>query len=184
MLQTERAAGLFTQALIARHYFPRFVTPHGRESLAEAGEEFFPSGIPSEVDDPLFFFSREPFRNPRIHWEGLDEVNLEKWHKTGGTSKNPADIPYEDRFFHTDVPVALGLRWVDHAAARQKRWFLDTVTDSGKFPVGLAGQGRPHMEVGRWVRKDLDNPDKFQERFFSWDKKTGEYVDDLSLIHI
>jgi hypothetical protein len=178
LLQTERAAGLFTQALIARHYFPRFVTPHGRESLAEAGEEFFPSGIPAEVDDPLFFFSREPFRNPRIHWEGLDEVNLEKWNKTGGTSRNPADIPYEDRFFHTDVPVALGLRWVDHAAARQKRWFLDTVTDSGKFPEGLAGQGRPHMEVGRWVRKDLDNPDKFQERFFSWDKKTGEYVDD------
>jgi hypothetical protein len=181
LLKTEQAAGLFTRALIARHYFPRFVTPHGRESLEKAGEEFFPSGIPSEVDDPLFFFSREPFRNPRVHWEGLDEVNLQKWRDTGGTTKNPADIPYEDRFFHTDVPVALGLRWVDHAAARQKKWFIDTVTDSGKFPEGLAGSGRPHMEVGRWIRKDPADPDKFQERFFKWDnKKVGGpgYVDD------
>ena len=181
LLKTEQAAGLFTRALIARHYFPRFVTPHGRESLEKAGEEFFPSGMPAEVDDPLFFFSREPFRNPRVHWEGLDEVNLQKWRDTGGTTKNPADIPYEDRFFHTDVPVALGLRWVDHAAARQKKWFIDTVTDSGKFPEGLAGKGRPHMEVGRWIRKDPADPDKFQERFFKWDnKKAGGpgYVDD------
>ena len=181
LLKTEQAAGLFTRALIARHYFPRFVTPHGRESLEKAGEEFFPSGMPAEVDDPLFFFSREPFRNPRVHWEGLDEVNLQKWRDTGGTTKNPADIPYEDRFFHTDVPVALGLRWVDHAAARQKKWFIDTVTDSGKFPEGLAGKGRPHMEVGRWIRKDPADSEKFQERFFRWDeKKVGGpgYVDD------
>ena len=183
LLRTEQAAGIFVRGLIMRHYFPRFVTPQGREAVdaGKLAEEFFPSGMPAEVDDPLFFFSKETFTDPRILEEGLDTINLEKTNVLHGTSlTNPADIPYEDLFFHTDAPVALGLRFVDHAAARQKKWFVDQVTDRGTIIQeggGLAGTNRPYLGVGKWVRKDPDNPELFQERIFGTGKDGKVFED-------
>ena len=185
-LKEEQAAGIFVRALIMRHYFPRFTTPSGRKAIDEGklSEEFIPS-TPGEIDDPLLFFGREPYRNPRT-WEGsLDDLNALKVERLGGTSvRNPADIPYENRFFHTDPTVAIGQRYADHAASMQKKWFLDEVTDTGKAFNTARGtkEVKPFLGVGRWMRRNSDDPAIIEQRILN---DAGEFewkpiADDMS----
>ncbi len=186
-LREEQAAGIFVRGLIMRHYFPRFTTPAGRESIdkGKLAEEFIPSEV-DDIEDPLLFFGREPYRSPRIHTEEtLDDVNMLKVERLGGTSvKNPADIPYEHRFFHTDPTIAIGQRWIDHAASMQKKWFLDEVTDTGRAFNTARGtkEIKPFIGVGRWMRRNPDDPAVIEQRILD---EAGEFqwvpiADDMS----
>jgi len=185
-LKEEQAAGIFVRGLIMRHYFPRFTTPAGREAIdkGKLAEEFIPSG-PGEIDDPLLFFGREPYRHPRT-WEGsLDDANMMKVERLGGTAtRNPADIPYENTFFHTDPTIAIGQRWIDHSASMQKKWFLDEVTDTGRAFNTAKGttEIKPFLGVGRWMRKNPDDPAVIEQRILN---EAGEFewkpiADDMS----
>ena len=44
------------RGLVMRHYFPRFTTPAGRESIdkGKLAEEFIPSEV-DDIEDPLLF---------------------------------------------------------------------------------------------------------------------------------
>jgi len=190
-LQEEKAAGIFVNALIMRHYFPRFTTPAGREAIdkGKLAEEFIPSG-PGDIEDPLLFFGREPYRHPRIHEESMDDVNMMKVERLGGTSvPNPADIPYENRFFHTDPTVAIGQRWIDHAASMQKKWFLDEVTDTGRAFNTARGtkEIKPFLGVGSWMRRSADDPAIIEQRIlneagdFEWIPITDDMSDWVSV---
>ena len=98
---------------------------------------------------------------------GHDDINAEMFATIEGTAKpNPADIPIEKQFFHGDPTVAIGLRWAADAASRQRQWFIDEVTDwavAGRI-AGASTEVKPYVNVGRWVRKDPDNPKLFQQR--------------------
>ena len=174
-LREEQAAGIFVRGLIMRHYFPRFDTPAGRD-LIEAGkaaDDFIPDGVLPTGEDPLLYFGRYTFRSGREadQLESLDDINMRKAERLGGTAyKNPADIPYEQRFFHTDPNVAIGLRYADHASAMQTKWFIDHVTDFGlrprdSFVIRNAEKGLPPvLGVGRWMRRSPDDPAVIQQR--------------------
>jgi hypothetical protein len=175
-LKEEQAAGIFVHGLIMRHYFPRFTTPAGREAIdkGKLAEEFIPSG-PGDIEDPLLFFGKEPYRHPRT-WEGtLDEQNMMKVERLGGTAtRNPADIPYENTFFHTDPTIAIGQRYVDHAASMQKKWFIDEITDSGRAFNTAKGtkEIKPFIGVGRWMRRNPDDPAIVEQRILN---EAGEF---------
>ena len=162
-LREEQAAGIFVRGLTMRNYFPRFDTPMGRELLEKT----------KDVGDPSVFLGKETFRTGRTTdpLESIDDINLrknaEKVELLGGTAaKNPADIPYEQRFFHTDPNVAIGLRYADHATSMQKKWFIDTVTDSGQaFKVSSLDKGLPpFLGVGRWMRRSRQDPAIVEQR--------------------
>ena len=172
-LKQEQAAGIFVRGLIMRHYFPRFTTSAGREAIdkGKLAEEFIPSG-PGEVDDPLLFFGKETYRHPRTFEGSLDDANNLKVERLGGVAtKNPADIPYEHRFFHTDPTIAVGQRYIDHASSMQKKHFIDEVTDwnvernleAWKKAGGARGLP-PFIGVGRWMRRSPDDPAVIQQR--------------------
>ena len=174
-LKEEQAAGIFVRGLIMRHYFPRFDTPAGRELIesGKAADDFIPDGLMPKGDDPLLYFGRHTFRSGREadQLESLDDINMRKAERIGGTAyANPADIPYEKRFFHTDPNVAIGLRYADHASAMQTKFFIDHVTDFGlrprsSFVVRNAEKGLPPvLGVGRWMRRSPDDPAVIQQR--------------------
>ena len=162
-LKEEQAAGIFVTGLAMRNYFPRFDTPMGRELLEKT----------KDVGDPSVYLGKETFRTGRTTdpLESIDDINLrknaEKVELLGGTAaKNPADIPYEQRFFHTDPNVAIGLRYADHATSMQKKWFIDTITDSGQaFKVSNPAKGLPpFLGVGRWMRRSPEDPAIVEQR--------------------
>ena len=170
MRRKEVADRINVPATMFRHYFPRELTPYGREAVEQKrfAEEFFPTEKIGSLDDPAVFYPKESYKHGRSLGEvGHDDINAEMFAAIEGTSKpNPADIPIEKQFFHGDPTVAIGLRWAADAASRQKQWFIDEVTDwvvAGR-KVGASTEVKPYVNVGRWVRKDPDNPELFQQR--------------------
>ena len=174
---------------LMRHYFPRRQTPKGREvSEAKlAGEEYFPEEF-GDLNDPAIYIPREHYRHGRIHGEkSADEINAEKFSIMDGVGPvNEADIPYMNSFFHTDPSLAIGLRWAESATSRQKKRFIDMVTDWRPMNRKPVEDPMPFMNVGKWVRPDPDNAGMFQQRIMgndgrnNWvpvDKETAPYVD-------
>jgi hypothetical protein len=196
MLQQERAAGIGVRALIMRHYFPRFITPEARELIDKKKiiEEFIPKDPFTEVEEPLLYLGKETFKKERTAdpMLSVEDINMQKVSELNGTGvANPADIPHQTKFLHDDPTVAIGLRFVDHATSMQKKTFIDEITDSGKAfqvddpmsvdPKTLAGLP-PFIGVGRWMRRNPDNPDIIEQRYISGydqrkfieDPKTGK----------
>ena len=170
MRRKEIADRINVPATMFRHYFPRELAPYGREAVEQKrlAEEFFPTEKIGSLDDPAVFYPKESYKHGRSLGEvGHDDINAEMFATIEGTAKpNPADIPIEKQFFHGDPTVAIGLRWAADAASRQKQWFIDEVTDwvvAGR-KVGASTEVKPYVNVGRWVRKDPDNPKLFQQR--------------------
>ncbi len=189
ILKKEKGEGIYVMSTLMRHYFPRRQTPKGREvSEAKlAGEEYFPEEF-GDLNDPAIYIPREHYRHGRIHGEkSADEINAEKFSIMDGVGPvNEADIPYMNSFFHTDPSLAIGLRWAESATSRQKKRFIDMVTDWRPMNRKPVEDPMPFMNVGKWVRPDPDNAGMFQQRIMgkdgrnNWvpvDKETATYVD-------
>ena len=189
ILKKEKGEGIYVASTLMRHYFPRRRTPKGREAseakLVE--EEYFPEEL-GNLDNPSIYMPREHFRHGRIYGEkGADQINAEKFEVMGGVGPvNEADIPYLNSFFHKDPSLAIGLRWAESATARQKKRFIDTVTDWRAVNRKAVDDPMPFINVGKWVREDPVNPGQFQQRIMgkdgrnNWvpvDKETAKWVD-------
>ena len=183
--EKEEAFGLPYEPVEKIGYYPRVLTPQGKE-LVEKGMDEFIEGV-DDFGQPIY---KAGFRQQRKidHEKTVSQINAERegaLRAMGGSRPNPVDRPYE--FFHTDPTIALGVRWGKHNSALQRKWFIDEITDASRtvgtqwepwmfdetfiksFPSTPYGTesawakwmreqslAKPEMSIGRWVRRDPD----------------------------
>ena len=128
--EKEEAFGLPYEPVEKIGYYPRVLTPEGRE-LVEKGMDEFIEGV-DDFGQPIY---RAGFRQQRKieHDKTVSQINAERegaLRAMGGSRPNPVDRPYE--FFHTDPTIALGVRWGKHNSALQRKWAIDELTDASR----------------------------------------------------
>ena len=155
------------------------LTKHGRRFLGERPQTFI-SGI-DEVGSPIYAAG---YRGPReaeaLGLKTIDEANLDhadamsRHFRSHGRTRNPLDKDYE--FFQTDPSVALGLRWTRQNLALQRKWFMDEVTDAARVtgpmgwnPATKSRYFKEELGVGKWVKRDPDDPNGWVERVMDED---------------
>ena len=161
-MEQEAAQGIMVQRV---HddvgYFPDRVTPAARKSIREGrADDLFPAGAPGAIE-PSQFITREAFMRGRKMKGSVDEKNLELMGRLEGMGGGP-----EPKFFHTDPGIAIPLRGLESAVSQQRHNFINRVTDFGDN-IGVhpgSKNIKPMVNVGNWVKRNPDDPKKFQYR--------------------
>ena len=159
----DAVTGLPSEAY-SKGYFPRVMTPFGRELRDKSGkiEEVDPiTGRPS-LD--------AGYVHERANQGTLDYAQRTLLDELGSKTPNPADnvwdMAYTSKVYHTDPVIAWTKRWNQHNNSLQRKWFADEVTDAdilygmtgGKKKLG----GIRQHGFGRWVRNSPDGKGRQQ----------------------
>ena len=148
----------------AKGYFPRVMTPFGRELRDKSGK--------IEEVDPI---TGRPSLDAGYVYERANQGTLDYAQRTlldelGSKTPNPADnvwdMAYTSKVYHTDPVIAWTKRWNQHNNSLQRKWFADEVTDAdilygmtgGKKKLG----GIRQHGFGRWVRNSPDGKGRQQ----------------------
>jgi len=137
-------------------YFPRVMTPFGRE-LREKGGQI-------EAVDPI---TGRPSLDAGYAFPRADQATLDSAQRTlldtlGAKVPNPADnvwdMAYTSKIYHTDPVIAWTKRWNQHNNSLQRKWFADEATDADLL-YGMTGGAKKLGGIrqhgfGRWLRND------------------------------
>ncbi len=171
------AYGQPIERALHRSYFPLQLTKHGRR-FTEEGPQSFVSGV-DELGQPIYGAG---YRTPKgdeweklVHERNADVADAMSRHfRSHGRKPNPIDKEYE--FFQTDPTVAMGMRWSRQNLALQRKWFIDEVTDAARVtgpmgwnPATKSRHFKEELGVGKWVKRDPDDPNGWVERVMDED---------------
>jgi hypothetical protein len=171
------AYGQPIQRALHRSYFPLQLTKHGRR-FTEEGPQSFITGV-DELGQPIYGAG---YRTPKgdeweklVHERNADVADAMSRHfRSHGRKRNPLDKDYE--FFQTDPTVAMGMRWSRQNLALQRKWFIDEITDAARVtgpmgwnPATKSRHFKEELGVGKWVKRDPDDPHGWVERVMDED---------------
>lgn len=139
------AFGMPFDEVMHRGYFPRVITPQGKE-LIESGKVPFIEGV-DELGQPMY---KAGYRGPRefMPESSVTEANLAMSKAMGSPTSNPAELPYKFQFFQESPFLALGTRWSRQNLALQRKWFIDEITDSSGAIGPVMDKG-----IGKWIKR-------------------------------
>ncbi len=123
------AAGMPIQTIDSRGYFPRVINRKAEKRLKALGLE----GLdPEEQHKALFGAGYRQQRSDRLPESSLEANKLltkrlnERWVEAGHGKDNPLDT-----YWDLNPTLALSTRALTQAKALQKKFFIDSITDSG-----------------------------------------------------
>ena len=169
-LNIEKAYGIPVSNLENIGYFPHVATKQGKEwaELEDVIQKIDPiTGVPLNAG----------YVAKRAAEGSVDDMNMFKLEQYGSKTPNPVDhpweIPFGDKFFHTDPVIAWQRRWTQHKDSLQRKWFIDEVSDVDLLGGQITGVTKRafdetgdavHPRVhgfGYWLKKNTET-DEFE----------------------